>query len=66
MGWLSVVLVPALGGLIAGPIIMRFAREAKGHGVPEVMAAMIQRGGFIRPRVALVKAASPAPCLANR
>ena len=31
-GW--VIIVPALGGLAAGPIISRFAREAKGHGVP--------------------------------
>ena len=63
--WPSMVLMPALGGLIIGPIIYRFAREAKGHGVPEVMAAVIQGGGFIRPRVALVKVFASAVCIAS-
>ena len=30
-------LLPVLGGLIYGPLIARFASEARGHGVPEVM-----------------------------
>jgi CIC family chloride channel protein len=47
--------VPALGGLIAGPIIYFGAQEAKGHGVPEVMEAVALKGGRIRARVALVK-----------
>ena len=29
--------IPAVGGLVYGPLIYRFAREARGHGVPEVM-----------------------------
>ena len=47
--------LPALGGLVVGPIIYFGAREAKGHGVPEVMEAVALKGGRIRPRVALVK-----------
>ena len=43
-----------------GPLIYYFAREAKGHGVPEVMAAVALRGGVIRPRVAAVKALASA------
>ncbi|MBG7609711.1 MAG: chloride channel protein [Anaerolineae bacterium] len=50
-----VVIIPALGGLIVGPLIYFFAREAKGHGVPEVMEAVALRGGRIRPVVAVVK-----------
>jgi len=49
------VLLPALGGLMVGPLINRFAKEAKGHGVPEVMTALALRGGVIRKRVAAVK-----------
>ncbi len=49
------ILLPALGGLIVGPIIYFGAREAKGHGVPEVMEAIALKGGHIRRRVALVK-----------
>lgn len=47
--------LPALGGLLVGPIIYFGAHEAKGHGVPEVMEAVALRGGRIRSRVALVK-----------
>ncbi len=56
--WL--VLLPAAGGLLVGPLIYLFAREAKGHGVPEVMAAVLQKGGRIRPAVALVKTIASA------
>jgi CIC family chloride channel protein len=50
-----VIIVPALGGLMVGPMIYFFAREAKGHGVPEVMEAVALRGGRIRPIVAVIK-----------
>jgi CIC family chloride channel protein len=51
----NLVLLPAIGGLMVGPLIERFAREAKGHGVPEVMTALASRGGRIRERVVMVK-----------
>lgn len=58
--WIGVILSPVLGGLAVGPLIHRFAPEAKGHGVPEVMAAVLTKGGFIRPRVVLVKSLASA------
>jgi CIC family chloride channel protein len=54
------VLLPALGALLVGPIIQRFAREARGHGVPEVMTALATAEGRIRPRVVLVKVVASA------
>ena len=56
-GWGTayVVIAPTVGGLLVGPLIYFFAREAKGHGVPEVMEAVALRGGRIRPVVALIK-----------
>jgi CIC family chloride channel protein len=54
--WYIKLLIPAVGGAIVGPIIYFFAPEAKGHGVPEVMQAILLKGGNIRPRVALIKA----------
>ena len=53
--WYVKLLVPAIGGLIVGPIIYFFAREAKGHGVPEVQEAIILKGGVIRPQVVVAK-----------
>ena len=54
--WYERIWIPALGGLIVGPLIHYFAKEARGHGVPEVMEAVVIRDGVIRPRVALIKA----------
>ena len=57
---IAIVLVPVLGGVLVGPIVYRFASEARGHGVPEVMEAVATRGGAIRPRVALAKVVASA------
>ena len=54
------VIVPAVGGLLVGPMIYFYAREAKGHGVPEVMEAVALQGGRIRPIVAVVKSVASA------
>ncbi|RME44108.1 MAG: CBS domain-containing protein [Caldilineae bacterium] len=65
MGRFAILLIPALGGLVAGPLIDRFAKEAKGHGVPEVMQAIALRGGRIRPAVVVVKAVASAACIGS-
>lgn len=62
--WWKIV-VPAVGGLICGLIIYYFAREAKGHGVPEVMEAVALRGGRIRPRVVIAKMLASATSIAS-
>ena len=59
------VIAPAIGGLIVGPLVYYFAREAKGHGVPEVMEAVALRGGVIRPRVVAVKTFASALTIAS-
>ncbi len=64
-GSAAVIFIPALGGLIFGPLIYFFAREAKGHGVPEVMNAVALRGGRIRPVVAVVKSLASALCIGS-
>ena len=57
--------VPVVGGLLYGPLIYFFAREARGHGVPEVMFAVAERGGRIRPQVAVVKSLASAICIGS-
>ena len=56
LGRWTLLIIPTIGGLIAGPLIFYFAREAKGHGVPEVMEAIALKGGRIRPIVVVIKA----------
>jgi CIC family chloride channel protein len=61
--WLGpyfVIVAPMLGGLLYGPLVSRFAPEARGHGVPEVMLAVSETGGRIRPQVPAVKALASA------
>ena len=64
--WLGLgffVVIPVIGGIIYGPLIYRYAREARGHGVPEVMIAVAENGGRIRPQVSVVKAVASALCI---
>lgn len=60
LGRFDVWVFPVVGLFVVSIIVRRFAPEAKGHGVPEVMAAIAERGGIIRPRVVLVKAVASA------
>ncbi|MWD26956.1 chloride channel protein [Aquicoccus sp. SCR17] len=55
-----VILAPVVGGVIVLWLVRRYAPEAKGHGVPEVMDAIYYRGGVIRPAVVLVKSLASA------
>lgn len=65
MGKAYVLLVPAVGGVLVGLLVFHFAREAKGHGVPEVMEAVALKGGRIRPIVAVVKSLASALCIGS-
>ncbi|CAM5661151.1 H(+)/Cl(-) exchange transporter ClcA [Streptomyces avidinii] len=64
--WLGpyfVLLAPVVAGAIYGPLVYRYAKEARGHGVPEVMYAVARQGGRIPPRVAVVKSIASALCI---
>ena len=58
--WYRIILAPMIGGLIVGPLVALLAPEAEGHGVPEVIEAVMLAGGRIRRRVALVKSLASA------
>jgi CIC family chloride channel protein len=60
-----VVVIPAIGGIVVGLLIYFFAKETKGHGVPEVMLAVDTAGGKIRPRVAAMKALVSSICIGS-
>jgi len=62
--WWKKLLLPVAGGLVVGPMVYFGAREAKGHGVPEVLQAMLFAKGVIRPIVAAVKITASAITIA--
>ncbi|MFP4258317.1 MAG: chloride channel protein [Desulfovermiculus sp.] len=53
--WWQVLLIPTLGGLVAGPIITFLVPEARGPGVPEVILSVTSRQSTIRHRVTFLK-----------
>ncbi len=55
-----VILSPVVGGLIVVWLVKKFAPEAKGHGVPEVMYAIYHNEGNVRGVVAVVKSIASA------
>jgi CIC family chloride channel protein len=57
---LWVALTPALGGLLAGLAIWRWAPEAEGHGTEQMVQTFHRKGGVVRKRVALVKTIASA------
>ena len=65
LGKYYVILLPIAGGLIIGPLIYFFAREAKGEGPPEVMAALAVGKGRVRQRVAAFKVLASSICIGS-
>jgi len=64
--WLRIgtlMLLPAFGLLVVSWFTRRFAPEAQGHGVPEVITAVARNDGIIKPRVALVKILASGLCI---
>jgi CIC family chloride channel protein len=65
LSWGRTIIVPVFGAFLVGLIIYFFTREAKGHGVPEVMEAILLRNGVIRPRVVVGKVVASAITIAS-
>ena len=61
-GW---IVAPILGGLAVAFIVVRYAPEARGHGVPEVIETYVAKGGKMRLRVPLLKSLASAICIGS-
>jgi CIC family chloride channel protein len=62
---LVVGMITGIGAVIVTFLVEKFAPEARGHGVPEVMDAVYYKGGVIRPAVALVKSLASAVAIGS-
>ena len=65
LGRYYVVLIPAVGGLLVGLLVYFLAREAKGHGVPEVMIAVNARGGRMKRWGSVVQTLASSICIGS-
>lgn len=71
LGWVSktrfrpwlLLFVPAVGGLLSGWLVARFAPEAEGHGTDAAIDAYHNKRGRIRARVPIVKMITSAVTL---
>ena len=57
--WLLIA-IPALGGLISGFLVYRFAPEAEGHGTDAMIDSFHRKGGAVRPPVPVIKTVASA------
>ncbi len=60
-----VIIIPPIGLLLTAYLVKYLAAEAKGHGVPEVMEAVLTKGGRIRKRLSFVKAIASSLTIAS-
>lgn len=63
-GYWMYLIVPS-GLLISAMLTEFFAKEAKGHGVPEVIEAVLLRGGKMRKRIVALKALASSVTIAS-
>ncbi|MEM6431411.1 MAG: chloride channel protein, partial [Deinococcota bacterium] len=52
-GALTVIFIPALGGLLITPIVTKWAPDVRGSGIPSVMLAVSNFGGRVAKRIML-------------
>jgi CIC family chloride channel protein len=52
--------IPALGGLLSGLLVFRFAPEAEGHGTDAMIESFHRKKGIVRKRVPIVKTIASA------
>lgn len=50
-----VAIIPAIGGLLSGILVYKFAPEAEGHGTDAVIDAYHNKRGLIRARTPIIK-----------
>lgn len=55
-----IIVVPVIGGLLVG-LMARFGSDKiRGHGIPEAIEAILQRGAKVEPKIAVLKPVSAA------
>jgi CIC family chloride channel protein len=58
-----IVLLPTLAAAITAPILNKWAPEAKGHGIPEVMESLVFHDGYIKTSTPYIKMSLSGICI---
>ncbi len=56
--WYRKLLIPTAGGILAGLFLYLLPKEAKGHGISEIMEGVTIRGGLLSFRASMIRTAS--------
>src|SRR5690348_7176607 len=59
-GWLLVLVIPVIGGLIVGVMARWGSDKIRGHGIPEAIESILMHGSRVEPRLAILKPLSAA------
>jgi CIC family chloride channel protein len=63
--WYLRLIIPSVGGLLAGGALYLLPKKSKGHGISEIMEAVSIRGGFLSFRAAMVRSLSSLMSIAT-
>jgi len=61
--WLLIILVPTLAAAVTAPFLIKWAKEAMGHGIPEVMESIVYKDGFIKTSTPYLKLLLSGVCI---
>ncbi len=63
--WYTKLAVPMIGALLLAPIVVRWAPQARGSGIPEVIEAVALKGGAVPRRIVPFKMIAAALCIGS-
>ncbi|MBN1329514.1 MAG: chloride channel protein [Candidatus Heimdallarchaeota archaeon] len=61
--FLLIILLPTIAAAISAPMLLKWAPEAKGHGIPEVMESIVYKDGYIKTATPYLKMLLSGICI---
>ncbi|RLI67764.1 hypothetical protein DRO91_02425 [Candidatus Heimdallarchaeota archaeon] len=58
-----IILLPTIAAAVTAPILNKWAPEAKGHGIPEVMESILYKDGYIKTTTPYLKMSLSGICI---